>query len=441
MRTTKTALAVALSAVLLAGCGSGGGADSGGRTHGGANGGEDRVSDALAPLGVPAAYDGGKGWDQVLEWVPENGDGEPAATDGETVAYIIRSGEKYAVQARDGATGKVRWTSAPYQVPVVKPESGNIPQLVMVRQGDRTYVTAWAVGTENDPLSTKHVLEIGVYPADASGDAVAPLHELSFPVNRYGGTLEVGDSGAGLLLELGDASAAVDLKSGKVTRYDDPASLVPGCDFSICGLGVAGVTPDGPLLSSVGDGMGTPRGWRSEDVAPEGAGKGRAFTADEDQDGQVTGVHGNTFLAGWGGLDGPLRTAHDLTDGRLLATTECDDWDRAAGVPLPVVTSPSRTYLAQGGVLFDLKAGKGVCLTGADRKSVQIDAVSDDGTAYGRADVFPDDGFPVEVDASTGEAKPLPAGTLPVTAALKGGALFVQRLDGGGVSVSVRLEK
>jgi hypothetical protein len=439
MRTTRTALAVALSAVLIAGCGSGGGADSGGKTHGGANGGEDRASDAPAPLAVPAAYDGGKGWDQVLEWVPENGDGEPVATDGETVAYVIRSGEGYAVQARDGATGKVRWTSASYQVPVVEPDSRDIPQVTMVRQGDRTYVAAWAVGAEDDPLSNEHVLEIGVYPADASGDAVAPLHELSFPVSRYGGDLEMGDSGAGLLLELDEASAAVDLESGKVTRYDDPTALLPDCDTCTAGETVAAVAPDGPVINGTDGGMGVPDGWKGDEVAPQGVEAGPTFVSGE-QNGTVTGVHSDKFLAYWkGAVSGTwVRTAHDLADGRLLATTECG----LSSGDHPVVASPNRAYLAQVDVLFDLKAGKGFCLAGdGSRKSVVIDAVSDDGTAYGRADAVVDDGIPVEVDAATGKAKALPEGTLPVTAALEGGALFVQRLDGGGASVSVRLEK
>ncbi|MFF6781844.1 hypothetical protein [Streptomyces sp. NPDC012510] len=97
----------------------------------------------MEKLTLPSAYDGARGWDQEVDWVPESTESQmPVTTDGETVAYILRSGDGYAVEARDSATGKVRWTSARYQVPTAildepnlgySEDSPEIPQVTVVR--------------------------------------------------------------------------------------------------------------------------------------------------------------------------------------------------------------------------------------------------------------------------------------------------------------------
>ncbi|MHC3452361.1 hypothetical protein [Streptomyces prasinus] len=447
MRTTRAALAVILAGVLVAGCGADG---DGGPDKSGAGRGEG-AHGSLAKLTVPAAYDSGRGWDQVLDWVPEDAAADPVATDGETVAYLVRSGDGYAVQARDGATGEVRWTGAPYRTPPMAPDAPGaveIPGVGIVRQGGRTYVVVWATGERTgDALGkSEDVVQVGIYPADASGGSVAPLHRVSVTVDTQESAVEVRDSGAGLLIMWRDAghhSAALDMESGKVTRYDGAAALIPGCESTTClDSRAVAVTVKGPVINGAQGGMGVPDGWRGEDVAPEGVEAGRTFVSGE-QNGTLTGVHDGRFVARWrqaGDSGASVRSAHDLADGRLLASTACEEDGQEP--ELPPAASPNGAYLAQGTVLFDVKAGKGLCLAGDEtRRSVRIGAVSDSGTAYGVT--YPESSARsvVELDASTGSPKVLPEGTLLPAATLDGAALFTQRENGTGLRLSVRLEK
>ncbi|CAL9491415.1 hypothetical protein [Streptomyces sp. enrichment culture] len=438
MRTTRTALAAALAAVLLAGCGSG---DDGERD--GAGQGPDG-GHATPRLPVPPAFDGEKGWDEEAGRAPSDTGAEPVVAVGGTVAYVEPSGDGYAVRVRDAATGEVRWTSAAYRVPATDPDAPggpSAPGLTVVRQGDRTYLAAWAVGERTDGALTKEkeTVRVGVYPLDASGDSVAPLHEVQIPVNTQEGSVQARDGGAGLLLSwrsAGDHRAVVDLGTGRVTRYDDAAGLIPDCDSAMCaGSTVVAVTPDGPVVGGASGGIRVPGGWSGEDIAPEGVETGRTFVGGE-QNGTLAGVRDGMFVARWratGSAGSYVWSAHDLASGRLLASTVCDD--DGPDTPSAPVASPNGTRLGLGPVLFDVRAGTGRCLAAeGDRPGVTVTAVTDDGTAYGTTG----QGTGVVVPKGTGTPEALPGDTLVPAAALGKGALFVRRGDDDALLLSVR---
>ncbi|WP_308406247.1 hypothetical protein [Streptomyces sp. AC602_WCS936] len=399
---------------------------------------------------MPSAYTGDKGWDQEIDWVPENAATDPVATDGEAVAYLLRSGDGYAVQVRDGATGKVRWTSAPYRTPVVDPDAPGIPEtpgVTVLRQGERTYVAAWATGEQTGDALTKdqEVVQVDVYPVDAAGDSVAPLHHVAVPVDAHNSSVEVGDGGAGLLITgpgVDHHSVAIDLESGKVTRYEDAAGLFADCDSAMCiNNEVVAVTPQGPVVSGEQGGIAVPGGWAGEDIAPEGVETGRTFVSGE-QNGDLVGVRDSVFVARWQASDDsdvPVWSAHDLTSGRLLAATACAD-DK----PLrdrTLVVSPNGRHVAYGPVAFDTETGKALCLAGDEtRRTVTVGVIGDDGTAYGVTDAETAPKPVIELNVSGTAPKALPEGTLLPAAALKGGALFTQRENGSGLRVSVRLK-
>ncbi|MFF7357711.1 hypothetical protein ACFZA1_34575 [Streptomyces filipinensis] len=448
-----TVAATALAGALLAGCGSGnGGSGSGsGQQGSGAGGGA-----APVKLSVPSAYDGGKGWDQQIDWVPKGtlAEADPVATDGESVAYLIRSGSGYAVQARDGATGKVRWTSAPFRTPPVDDSNAQwampTPRLTAVRQGGRAYFAAWAVGQKpGDALTeSQEVTQVGIYPADASGSSVKPLHQVSVPDDRLRSDfVQVRDGGTGLLITWQSSvrkSVAVDAATGAVKRYDgDLSKVLPHCPQNCVGDTVVGATTKGPLVSGPSGGLTVPGGWTGKDIAPkgvDGAGSGTVF-----------GVRNGMFVAYWRQADGsgdPVWSAHDMESGRLLASTKCAESDDAN--PGPTVTSPNGAYIASNSVVFDVKKGKGLCLAGdSAQRTLEITAVADDGTAYAVNDVYDDIDASKEISTKpaaalnvrTGSRTALPKGTMAPVATLKDGAVFIQRENGSGLRVSVRQKR
>ncbi|MEV5988651.1 hypothetical protein AB0L85_27195 [Streptomyces sp. NPDC052051] len=446
MRTRTAVATTALAGILLTGCGSGTGDSP--KTGMADKGGGSRANAPAAPMkiAVPPKYDGGKGWDQELDWVPQEADTDPVATDGTTVAYIIQTGSGYAVQARDGATGKVRWTSAPYLIPAADADESladHMPELITVRQGGRAYFAAWAVGTQpGDALArSKEVAQINIYAIDASGSSVAPLHHVSVPIGDFpGNRVKARDSGNGLLIVSANSytfSMAVDAVTGKVTRYDD-RHPVPGCSDDCWEDSVVAVTSKGPVVTGMSGGLTVPGGWSSKDNAPKGL--------DRESNGTLTGVSHDLFVAYWrsGGASAAVWSAHDLQSGRLLASTECDngiEYDRY----LPV-TSPNGDYIALGSVVLDVRTGDTVCLSGDEnQRRVQVISLANSGTGYGvtKTDANTDtDVTPVvELNVHTNSPKALPEGTLPPVATLNGGAVFTMRDSGAGLRLSVRKER
>lgn len=458
MYRTKAAVAVTLTGVLLAGCSSDG---DGGSDTGQDNKGSGTTAPSLAELTVPSAYDSGKGWDQELDWVPEGTESEmPVTTDGKTVVYVTKSGDGYAVQTRDSATGKVRWTSAPYRVPTVitdAPSYGydesnrEIPQVTVVRQGDRTFVAAWAHGRQEADALTEsmEVVQVDLYAMDASGTSVAPLHRLAVPVTARGGTLKVydGGNGAGLVVTWEEYSdtlgASIDTATGKLTEYDTAEVQIPKCHSSCTGSEVVAVTPDGPVAVHELGGFGLVNGWSSQDVAPKDADSGKETYGGGYVSGDIDGVSDGMFLARWkgaGDLDATIWSAHDLDTGRLLASTACGEGGTEDVTD--AVASPNGRYLALNSVVLDVKSGTGLCLAGDDtRKAINIRALKDDGTAYGETGSDNGAKSPIELNVSTDSPKVLAEGTQLPAVVLKDQALFTARENGAGLRISVRQER
>jgi hypothetical protein len=455
MRRAKAAVAATiLAGLLLTGCGSGSDDHSGSKSSQGDKGSVGSAS--LTKLAVPSAYASDQGWDQDLSWVPQGAAADPVATDGEAVVYVVQSGDGYAVQVRDAATGKMRWTSAPYQVPAVITEPSNfgysdsnpeIPRVSVVRQGGRTYVAAWAHGQQKGDALTKsqEVVQVGLYAMDASGASVAPLHRVSVPVTARGGTVKAYDGGDGLVIAwrdtVGPRSVSVDAATGKVATYDNPAGLVPECPSACISGQVVAVTSKGPLAANSLGGFGVAGGWASQNIAPKGADAGKIPKGGY-VSGNVAGVRSGMFLAFWKAADGSdtrIWSAHDLESGRLLASTTCGE--QGTDSLADAVASPNGRYLALDSVVFDVKAGRGLCLQGDDtRRTVEIRSLTDDGTAYGETDADSGAKSAVEVNVRGTTPKALPEGTLLPVGTPAGGGLFALRENGAGMRLSFRKE-
>ncbi|KND46085.1 MULTISPECIES: hypothetical protein [Streptomyces] len=457
MYRTKAAVAVTLAGVLLAGCSSDG--DGGGSGTGQGDKGAGTKAPSPAELTVPPAYEGAKGWDQELDWVPESTESDmPVTTDGQTVAYVTRSSDGYAVEARDIATGKVRWRGAPYQVPTVindQPSYGynednrEIPQVTVVRQSGRTFVAAWAHGRQDGDALTKsqEVVQVDLYAMDASGTSVAPLHRVAVPVTARGDTLKVYDGGAELVVtweEYSDRlSVSIDGATGKLTEYDPVDVQIPKCHSICTGSEVVGVAPDAPVAVHALGGFGLVNGWSSQDVAPKDADSGRKTHSGGYVSGGIAAVGDGVFLAHWKGaddLDATVWSAHDLDTGRLLASTTCGEGG-TAGVT-NAVASPNGRYLALDSVVLDVKSGTGLCLQGDDnRRTIGIRALTDGGVAYGETDVESGAKPVIELKVSDGKPEVLTDGTYLPAAILKKAALFTLRENGSGLLISVRQER
>ncbi|MFF0431577.1 hypothetical protein ACFYU9_05000 [Streptomyces sp. NPDC004327] len=456
-----TALAV-LAAAVLAGCGGepGTGTDD---PHGPAADG----AKALASFAVPPAYDGAKGWDESLPWVPGDDPVAPVAVvpGGGAVALLTLDGAGFAVKSRAVDGGGVRWTSATWRPPVPMEdakEKNEIPALVGLEQDGRKFVVVAAHGLvgKDDLHEGTEVIRLAVYDAGAKGAGRKPLREIDVPVRTEEGDWRVSADGARLLVAYGESgpyprfASAVDVITGKVTAYDQPTGLLKQCEGQslACDWGrVVAAGAQGPLVG-LGQGFGVPGAWFSEAVRPEGAdakdgGLGVAWNGD------VYGVAAGRFLAQWhrtgkDGSSGPaIWSVHEVGSGALLARTDCG-YDAFPTITsqgnlrdYPVVASPSGRFLAAGPVAFDLERKQGVCLQGdGNRKTVTVSTVGDDGIAYGQVDdsAAP---LPVRLDltTATGGAKVLGAGVeLPQRADLGGAGLFVVRDKDRNIRVSVR---
>lgn len=443
MRRTKAAVA-ATAGLLLTGCGSDGG-------NGPEAGKEDKKSGesvSLAELAVPSAYDSTKGWDHEIDWVTEDTNADPVTTDGKTVAYIIQSGDGYAVQARDAATGKVRWTGKPYQIPTVDYDRWGMsgPRITTVQQGGRSYIVAWATGdTAGDALTkSEEVTQVDIYAADASGDSVAPLHRVSVPVEESPQSNLVRDGGTGLMLMwdvAGPYRVTIDIATGKFTQYDGMQDVFDCAELSCSSGTVAALTSKGPVVNGTAGGFAVPGGWAGVDFAPEGVEVSETLDSGE-QNGELVGVHDGNFVAEWRSADSEatIWSAHDLESGRLLASTSCVNDDASADKYAPVTASPNGAYLAHGSVVLDTKTGEGVCLgEEGTRRAVGINAVDNDGIVYGTTDA--DTKPVVELKVSANSPKVLPEGTLLPAGITADGALFVQRENGLGLRISVRQKR
>ncbi|TLQ43971.1 hypothetical protein [Streptomyces marianii] len=474
MRAARTMAGAVLAAAVVTGCS---GSDSAGTK--GEGGGPDATSAAkpLVKLSVPSAYDGAKGWDESLVWVPESVGTLPVAVvpRSETVAMMYAAPGGYTVKVRTADGGQVRWASAPWNPPTPvegaegNPESGEsaeIPDVTGVEQDGRAYVVAYAHGMrgKDDLHEGTEVVRLAVYPADASGSSVKPLREIDVPVSADPGEVRVRAEGGRLLVAWGEDgmyprwSHAVDVATGAVTPYKDSENLLPQCDEVVAcpNSRVMAASEVGPLVAMGRGGFGVPGRWFSDDVRPDGVDARSGLLGT--WNGDVYGVGDGRLLARWsrGGKYGadvdPVWSVHDLRTGRIQARLECG-YDGAqqfdAARDYPVVTSPSGRYLAAGPVAFDLERKKGICLdSDGNRKTIVLGSIRDDGTAYGavQEDSATSDIEPVvaqlDLTTGTGEPKVLGAGIdIPQYTSVNGSGLFATRDEDKNVRISLRRER
>ncbi|MDX5562734.1 hypothetical protein PYK79_03540 [Streptomyces sp. ID05-04B] len=469
---------ILLTAVSLTGCSAGDGGAEGGH-GGGKNGALDPFHQAnpLAKLSVPAAYDAGKGWDETLNWVPGSVGSLPvtvAPRAGE-VALMYVASEGYTIKVRAADTGRVHWTSTPWNPPTplegsagdpAEGEAAEIPDVTAVEQDGREYIVAYAHGLrgKDDLHKGTEVVRLAVYPAEAAGASVKPLRQIDVPVTADPGEVHVSAAGGRVLVGWGsegmypESSVAVDLATGKTVAYDNADDLLPQCaQADICsGSRVMAASADGPLVGMGDGGFGMPGRWFSDAVRPNGVAARAGILGT--WNGMVYGVNDGHLLAGWqtAGKDGsdtdPVWSVHDVRTGHLEATMACgyalgdgiNGSNRGAEREYPVVTSPDSRYLAAGPVAFDLRQKKGICLAGdGDRKSIAIASIRDDGTAYGAVQ---EDSAAVVAQlnliAGPDSAKVLGTGAdVPYVTSVNGAGLFLGRDDDKNLRVSLRLER
>lgn len=471
MRAARAIAGVVLSVALAAGCSGADSTDGKGKPGNPFGGGA--PAEPLAKLSVPAQYDGSKGWDETLSWVPEAVGTLPVSTVPRTdlVAMMYGASGGYTVQAK-AAGGKVRWSSAPWNppTPIDGAEGGGawekaaeIPDLTGVELDGRGYVIAYAHGMSGkDALHEgTEVVRLAVFPADGSGSGVKPLREVDVPVSASPNEIRVSAEGGRLLLAYGERgpyprwAVAVDVTTGSVTPYKDLDKLLPQCvQATLCsGSLVLAVSPDGPLISMGGrDGFGMPGRWFSDSVRPDGVQSRTGFS--KSWNGWAYGVADGRLLASWSneGTSGesrpPTWSVHDVRTGALLARMECAYKEspgfRDKSPDHTTIASPSGRYLAAGPVAFDLERKQGICLEGdGNRKTIELSSIRDDGTAYGAVEnTEAPSSEPViaqvNLNSASGEAKVLGIGVnVPITD-VGGSGLFLARDEGGLLRVSLR---
>ncbi|MEU7047390.1 hypothetical protein [Streptomyces eurythermus] len=441
MRRTRSVVSVALTALMLAGCGGGGSPDAkegdkGSATPSAASPGPKGPSVLLT---VPSGYDPKRGWQHTLDWMPEDYSAQPlvaVGTHSDTVAYVDTAEDGYVVQVRDASTGTVRFTSRPWDPPA--PMEGNgllghsveLPSVTTTVQDGREYVVLWAHGeTGRDALNKgKQSVRLLVFPADASGGAVAPTREIDIPVDVLAlgrKHLQVADWGTGLEVHWESKNTekkavAVDVATGTLDRC-----------AAACSQGIGRLRTDqGWIVSDYSqDSVSMPGGRDIRDAAPPGA----TYPRDEGSNSFV-GVTGGRLLTRWGAESGTLTAVHDSDSGKLVTSVACDD---PRGTE--AVASPDGRFLAVGTVAFDLQQRNGFCLEAGEEReaNVYIWSIADGGTAFGTLDdTRYDKERTAEVDLSTGTPRLLPEGTRVPDLTLKNTGVFLTPNSTGGLLIS-----
>ncbi|MEU5838649.1 hypothetical protein ABZ820_33965 [Streptomyces diacarni] len=407
---------------------------------------------------VPGEYDNTRGWQQTLNGLPDNPSAVPAtlAHKSRSLAYLLAGPTGYVVQSRALDSGRLAWSSKPWNPPTPDGSTGDsdeeteVPDLFTATEDGREYVVAWGHGmTGKDELHDgQEAVELSVFPSGSSGEAITPERKITVPVGLgLGDELEVRDGGQGVLITWGNQAAAVNIHTGEVTPYKNADELLKQCGDNACvNSKVQALTSAGPVVGLDEEGFGVPGGWLSKDHQPKGAASGELLAA--------TDKH---LLASWKGDDSdPVFAVHDPETGAIQARTTCTkdgysqnnayglDYGDKAPTP-PLSASPNGRYLVAGAVAFDLKEKSGVCLTGdGDRKKLLVVSVRDDGTAYGgtvpeHADE--EQATAVAVSLASGRPKALGKGTQVPLVASRGAGVFLTGTESDGLAVAVVRER
>lgn len=245
-RRIKVVAAVMLVCV-LGGCGGGGGGSDAADTHGSrAPSGDAKATPDVPRLAVPAAFDGTKGWAQSAT---PKGTFAVAPTPGLAVT-VTKAADGYVLTAKDLGTGAVRWSTKPWWP--FDSVRGELPRPQVVTTGGKDYVALSISGTPGEDALTnsKPTVRIAIYPADSSGDALAPARTVDIPAAEPSA---LPSAQGAQLVYFGDQQAVtvVDVVSGKTTLYADDALKAPdpracwGCGH---GIRTVGITSRGPLV-------------------------------------------------------------------------------------------------------------------------------------------------------------------------------------------------
>ncbi|MFE9459205.1 hypothetical protein [Streptomyces californicus] len=460
----KAVAGAALVGVLLTGCG---GADDPAPAGKGGGGGKKTSAASPAPSGpsvlltVPPAYSADKGWEQSLSWMPAKYSSKPPVAVGarsDTVAYVNTTEDGYVVQVRDASSGRIRFTSEPWEPPTSMGEAGKgayagddveLPSVSTAVQDGREYAVLWAHGIEGgDALAKgKEIVRLLVFPMDASGSAVAPKRRIDVPVEVYepnsekgkdGDDLRVEDYGGGLQVHWNGpkkGAVAVDVASGTLDACADA-----------CAEGQGQVrTAKGWVVSNyVLDLVEMPGSWHIQDDAPPGGWS--MMDKSSSMDGQYVSTIGGHLITRWhteagGNFSTPLVAVHDAATGKLETSIVCEQ-PRAGDA----VSSPNGRFVAAGTVAFDLQRRHGACLeAGESRKAdVFVRSITDDGIAYGELPGGPGrDPGAAEVDLSAGDGAPhaLRDGTRVPEWALRDTGVFLTPKPVNGLLISVLKQK
>ncbi|MQY16157.1 hypothetical protein SRB5_63500 [Streptomyces sp. RB5] len=431
--------------LLLAGCG--GGTDSGdepggGKSTGGAKPGAGQ--ELKVKLRVPDAFDGTRGWQDSLTWLPDDATSRPfaAAPGSGLFALVKKRGDAYVLEVRDVATGALRFAGKPWRAPEpLEPYGSRAAETAgveAVEQDGKEYFALWAHGLAGkDALSKgKEVVALALYPADTTGTSAAPAHTAAVPTEKYSGNARVRDGGAGLLVTSDDADGgtSVDAATGRTEAYPGTLKLPETCEAIACvGADVRTLTGKGPVIAMETGGFGVPGVWNNSRFVPPGAAHG---DYEEFHARAVTAVPGHV-IASWAGEDdGKMWAVHNADTGAVEATVTCEEGPTDDG---PSALSPDGRYLAAGPLAYDLRSGKGYCFAGsAEDRAITLVSVGDDGLAYGMAEGDEPDtaGATVAVPLDTGTPKALPEGVeLPVLSLPETG-VFTPFVDGPGILLS-----
>ncbi|MFF9571215.1 hypothetical protein [Streptomyces sp. NPDC014685] len=433
MKSVKKAVVTVMAAGMLAACSGGG--DSAG------NDSAPSASKSPKPaVKAPKEFDTSKGWQQNISW-PDGDETElpvEAASKAGVVAFLQKKGEKYVVEAREAATGALRWSSQPWQPPApgenVAPDSSHLPQLLVVDQDDREYIAVWAWApsfTEDDTFS------LLLYPADSSGKEISPARTFSIPMPSHDKPRVV-DGGNGLLVLWEDSrpgadrTTAIDLSKGRVTKYEELELPCGEDNLQPCKGPVEALSPDGPVVQlPVHGGFGVPGTWHSGDAVPPGS----KIHNSKYKSGRVTEVLGGHVLSTWFPENGygnqSVTAVHDLKSGKLVASTLCAS--ESSGERRKAVLSPDGRHVVSDSVAVDLEQGKARCFyEGGDADPIRLTSVAD-GTAYGYSRADGESEKPVTVALDTGQVKPLPQGTeIPSLLLADTGGFVLKLAEGKG---------
>ncbi|MEW2294672.1 hypothetical protein ABZ719_18500 [Streptomyces sp. NPDC006743] len=339
---------------------------------------------------MPSVYDTSHGWESDMMgthlFLPHSAAVavfQPAANNGEFTVM-------------DAATGTTTWTKKVEGV-------GMMSALVTTEQG-QDYLVATSSGTKGEDAVRKgrDVTTLDIFNAkDAASGAVTPAHHLELP-----GEGTVTDGGGGLLVRFGeDTVATVDPATGATKSFDLKKMKPPADECHLCfaSTKAVAVTSRGPLLAT--DEQPKAHYW------VPGSWSGGALTTDSENKLFMTPVR-TALFALWhdDGARQDTLAVLDPATGKVRAKVNCtaQGFQRNEDAAKSASLSANGRYLVQDDAAFDLEKGTGRCFGDTARtKAVDLDAVTDDGTAFGSTLPADDsqERSPVVVDIATGTVR------------------------------------